>query len=1321
MTNHRPLTLDSNAHLTLSGPWSRLAIAVLICLGIAEIPAGPFSRKGSSKGTESSAKSPETEPGVEKSPDEKNIRINYMNVGWDKVLKDLSETSGLPLVADKVPSSKYSRRDKTDYDLQTAMKILNQDLEKKGFRLIKKGNYLVVVDLPAVRTEYPRPTIGTDSQTRTSEHQSEPDRTQIRTAEGIRGGSRIRGVGHQLEAGPEEADPPRLNLSDEEAPTSNLVTHEVALKNSAAIPLARSLYQVFKSRAELLDEGPRGLQAFRVFEIDATGLRTSEVSFSLGIDDRNQILVVEGTPDVVAKVSDLIELLDRGIPGKRVQPTLTKQDPRNVAKNLQPRLEELAEASEEQRSLDAEPSESEQKPEVPLNQSTGREKAKEPESTGLDGLKGDVSLEAMSELGVLILKGSQRDVDSVMKIIREIEKLSLGATPDVDLVMLNHVNSESLSRLLNSVYEKLHQSRVRTGATPGNNTSRISSIPVVKPNAILLLAPADEMANVMKLIEELDQPVPPESEYQVFRLEHTTPSRVEAMIDKLYSAAAEGDQPTGLATRVRVYGDSRTNSVVVQARPRDLVEVESLIRKLDVPESGPVSQLKIIPLKHANADELANTLRQAIQSVVSPANSNNGGQTGSSQGNFQNQGGDGGSSELNEVKSTILQFLSVDQGAPLRSGILTDIRINSDPRTNSLVVSAPDQSLAMVEALVRNLDRPSSAVAEIKVFELARSDASAMAQLLSQIFNTSGTGTAGNNQTNQIGGRPFTIAGSEDAGSQIPLKVSVDVRTNSIIATGSAEALKVAEAILLRLDQSDIRQRETVVVRLKNSKADDVAAAVNEFLTSRRDVSQDDTNVVSPFEQIEKEVVVVPELGSNSLIISASPRFFDEIQKTVERLDEAPKQVVIQALLVEVGLDNVDEFGIELGLQDSILFRRSAITDAASQLITIDNTTTELSTQTTTQTIVSQSAAPGFDFNNKPLGNNTNPGLNTGSVGTQGLSNFQLGRVNSDLGYGGFVFSASSESVSVLLRALAANRRVDILSRPQIRALDNQAAQIFVGQDVPRVNGVIPATALGAAATPAIEQKETGINLNVVPRITPDRAVVMQITAEKSALSSQGVDLVTNPNGSVIRSPILDRTVAVTTVSIKDGQTVVLGGMITKNDENFERKVPYLGDLPVVGALFRHDFHRSRRSELLIFLTPRIISTDEDSELLKQIEVERISMIESEAEQIHGPIMAAPPPSIDGAPNQNFMPLPPSNYDEDPSIPMTAPGPEEIPRLPPENSEIAPPPALPPAEEAPVQQMGGLEYPETTQAPRKTSKTGIRRVGFSTRRQSTSK
>lgn len=1326
--------------------WLRLAIVWLVAgmaFAPASLKAAPFKSREKGKETQekSSSKESPSDKGDEESDSddaEANIRLNYMNVGWNKVLKDLSETTGMPLVADRVPSTKYSRRDKQKYQLNEALKILNQDLEKHGYRLIKKGNYLVVVDLPALRNEYPRPTIGAETPSLSKSNSAasnapsaietagKGDREEggVKTAAGIRKRAELRKVGLEetKEESPAGSSIDSEQESDSQSSGNSSVIREVALSNSSAVTLAKSLYQVFKGRAELLDVGPLGLQAFRVFETDHHGIRTQSVSFTLGIDDREERLVVEATPDVAAKVADLIELLDRGVQGKKVQPVATRQNPLEVARNLQPQIDQLAAADEPTR-LDAPETEVAQKPEVPLNQGEQKDAPKAGEKPPLDGLKGDVSIEAMSDLGVLILKGSQRDVDSVMKIIREIEKLSLGATPNVDLVMLSHVNSESLSALLNSVYEKLHASRVRTsGPGVGNTNSRISSIPVVKPNAILVLAPADEMPNVLKLVEELDQPVPPETEYRVFRLQHTTPSRVEAMIEKLYAGSTEGGQPPGLATRVRAYGDVRTNSVVIQARPRDIAEVESLIRKLDVAETGAVSQLKIIALKHANADELATTLRLAIQSVNAPPASQSLGQNqGFQQGGGAQGGGAGTSPELTEAKSTILQFLSIHQGAPLRSGLLTDIRVNSDPRTNSLVVSAPEQSMTLIEAIVKNLDRPASAVAEIKVFELARGDATAMAQLLGQIFNTTGSGTNQNGTGGQAtGNRPIAIAGSEDGGTQIPLKVSVDVRTNSIIATGSSEALKVAEAILLRLDQSDIRQRETVVIRLKNSQASDVAEAVNEFLTSRRDVEQQSQGLVSPFEQIEKEVVVVPELGSNSLIISATPRFFDEIKKTVERLDESPRQVIIQALLVEVGLDNADEFGVELGLQDSILFRRSAITDAVSQLITIDTTTTELGTQTTSKTIVSQSAEPGYNFNNAPLGNNTNAGLNTGAVGTQGLSNFQLGRTNADLGYGGFVFSASSESVSVLLRALAANRRVDILSRPQIRALDNQEAQIQVGQEVPRVVNFSPNATTGVS-TPLIEQTPTGIILNVTPRISPDRTIVMRVAASKSSIApGAGVTLITNPNGSVVSSPILDKAEALTTISVRDSQTIVLGGMITKNDENIERKVPYLGDIPVVGTLFRYDYSRSRRSELLIFLTPRIISSDEDSELIKQIETERIHFIESEAEQIHGPILAAPAAFDDGYCPPEMLPLTAPSYDDEYSIPKTTPEAGQLQPPLPGDLEIVPPPA-PPAVGEPIEQMDGTEVePELDRnTVAKPAKSGIRRIGFTSRKRPT--
>ncbi|WP_437231112.1 hypothetical protein SH661x_002366 [Planctomicrobium sp. SH661] len=344
-----------------------------------------------------------------------------------------------------------------------------------------------------------------------------------------------------------------------------------------------------------------------------------------------------------------------------------------------------------------------------------------------------------------------------------------------------------------------------------------------------------------------------------------------------------------------------------------------------------------------------------------------------------------------------------------------------------------------------------------------------------------------------------------------------------------------------------------------------------------------------------------------------------------------PPQVFIQALLVEVQLGNTDEFGVEVGVQDSVLFNRSVV----NNLVTLTQTVTSPNgTQTTNQNVVSQTSIPGFHFNNQPLGNNTT--VSPSTVGTQGLSNLGVGRVNGDLGYGGLVLSASSESVSVLLRALSAHHQIDILSRPQIRTLDNHEAVIQIGQQVPVVDGVA-VTAVGSA-NPVIRQDQAGIILRVLPRIGQDGLVQMNVNAEKSAFqlaAGTGVPIFTDAtNGNVIEAPVKDVTSAETVVSARDGQTIILGGMITRDQTTVSRRVPWLGDIPVVGMAFRYDSSKLVRKELLIFLTPHVLLDEADESRIKQIEAEKIDMPWEPAYQMHGPILD------DGLPYPGYVPPP---------------------------------------------------------------------------------
>src|SRR5690606_29446792 len=119
------------------------------------------------------------------------------------------------------------------------------------------------------------------------------------------------------------------------------------------------------------------------------------------------------------------------------------------------------------------------------------------------------------------------------------------------------------------------------------------------------------------------------------------------------------------------------------------------------------------------------------------------------------------------------------------------------------------------------------------------------------------------------------------------------------------------------------RRRIELPIKLRNAPATDVALALNTFLQSRRDLLAAQPELISTYELIDKDVVITPEPVSNMLLISAAPSYFDTILKIIKDLDSEPPQVAIQALLVEVELNDTDEFGVELGFQDSTLFNRS--------------------------------------------------------------------------------------------------------------------------------------------------------------------------------------------------------------------------------------------------------------------------------------------------------------------------------------------------------------------------------------------------------------
>jgi general secretion pathway protein D len=885
------------------------------------------------------------------------------------------------------------------------------------------------------------------------------------------------------------------------------------------------------------------------------------------LDGRTRSVQLTGAEDVVSPWRKVISALDA--PAQREEQSqilpFEKADPRKVAHAMQLLGQTRQNVAGKLRPLEFVA----QNQPAPLPEDPQR-KPPEAGAAGNDeeGPIGPVTIEILEGLDVIIVRGKKRDVERVQRIIADIERQSQQTTPEIEVHPLQHIDGRAVSDLIAQIYEQAFAAR----------QSRVSITPLIKPNALLLIGQKESVAALKELINKLDQPVPPQSQLKVIPLKHISAVDAERTVRAFFvqRPGSGTDERMGLGTRVNVVADARSNVLIVQASARDMLELTTLLQRLDVEKSAATQEVRIFRLKNALAEELAPVLQEAISGQRT-------GGTGT--GGAANAGA---TSTTTARTNTNLQLLQLDgEGRrTLESGILSNVKVTADSRGNALIVTGPKESMDLIGMLIQQLDELPAAEASIKVFTLVNGEAQTIVTALQQLFGQATGGGQGQlPQQTATGGGDSTL---------VPLRFTVDQRTNSVIASGSRGDLEVVERLLIRLDEGDVRKRKTTVYRLRNAPALDVSTAINQFLTNQRQVNQLAPTLVSQTEQIEREVIVVPERVSNSLLVSATPRYFEEIQKIVEDLDKRPPMVMIQVLIAEVTLDNLDEFGVELGLQDSLLFDRGIGTGATNTV--------------------------GFPFNNQPLGNNNNAtSLATrGNVGTQGLSHFTLGRTNSTLGYGGLVLSASSDSVNMLLRALQRSQRLQVVSRPQVQTLDNQPAFVQVGARVPRITNSTP-NQLGQV-TNSTELINVGILLGVTPRTSPDGLIVMEINAEKSEVGPEatGIPIFVNNNGDVIRSPQIFITTAQTTVSARTGQTVILGGLITKNRSQETRRVPYLSDVPVLGRLFRYDLQTEKKTELLIIMTPYVMRSDEDLDAINARETERMNWCLSDVVDVHG-------------------------------------------------------------------------------------------------------
>jgi type IV pilus assembly protein PilQ len=297
---------------------------------------------------------------------------------------------------------------------------------------------------------------------------------------------------------------------------------------------------------------------------------------------------------------------------------------------------------------------------------------------------------------------------------------------------------------------------------------------------------------------------------------------------------------------------------------------------------------------------------------------------------------------------------------------------------------------------------------------------------------------------------------------------------------------------------------------------------------------------------------------NNALIVTDTPIGLEMVSDLISKLDKMPKQVLIEAKLVEVSLDSALHQGIQWSISGNSNGNYIGAQDAASAI------------GPQTKWGEPKSITPGYGGSYK----GTPPNL----LPSQGGSGVEL---PANVIYGAFRFGRITPNFmfDAVISAAAKKGKANVLSNPKIATLNNKEASINITKQIPYLATEITNTSGGSVSSTKVTYVTTGIILKVLPTITSDGKIIMKINPTVSQPSQ------TAP----LQPPSVDQRTADTTVVVSDGETIVIGGLIHDSESEYEYKVPFLGDVPILGYLFKKKGKERNRMELLIFVTPKIV------------------------------------------------------------------------------------------------------------------------------------
>ncbi|MZH02999.1 MAG: type II secretion system protein GspD [Nitrospinae bacterium] len=499
-----------------------------------------------------------------------------------------------------------------------------------------------------------------------------------------------------------------------------------------------------------------------------------------------------------------------------------------------------------------------------------------------------------------------------------------------------------------------------------------------------------------------------------------------------------------------------------------------------------------------------------------------------------------------------LQHISVESMRKIITPLLTtNASFIEVPETNNLMMIEMAYNVKRIVKVVQALDIDKLASSDIQLYKLRNADSEVMVEELEEIFSSMGYKEA-------LG----------DSLSFLSL-----TRLNSILVVNAFDKiLPTIEFWVNRLDQpvseGDV---STFVYYVQNGDSGALAGLLNGIFassgnedteknassgkasskTAKANVSGAKTTVAATESptikttsgingNFEGEITIIPDSDTNSLIIRTSPRNYPAILALINKLDLFPQQVLIEVLIVDLSIDDSTETGLEIALKN-----------------------------------------PGGDSSKTIAGGISSTTDKATALGTS------IGTATASFLKGGSFFVGEPDKVIAQLQLFASDSKTNVLANPILVTSDNKAANISITDEIPIEQEASVPSGGAAVVTSTVEFRSVGIKLDITPKINSENFINLKINQE---ISSRGAD--------VGNQPSFNTRQVNTEVVLKDNQVLVMGGLMRTDTTDTTTGVPILKDLPYIGRLFGSESTQLKKTELMIFITPHVISNSDDSEFV---------------------------------------------------------------------------------------------------------------------------